>query len=644
MKEKNNTFLEYLKNDKFYTEIYKKILFFCRTHKDLLLDKISNGYNISYIKEVDEDLDINYKNVYIDSKPGSRIDFDIAVEVNVPVIGVSGKHRDYDIYTSCLWVLVCCTGTLEKKLNDFRIINVEDFVKGVPNKPLSGDLIPYIRKNEYDKYATEFLKLYYPEALIEPQEINVNKLAEKMGLQIYSTSITRDKKIFGQVFFDDTVVPLYNKITDTYESYYIKKDSIIIDDEATYLRSYGSRNMTLVHECLHSYLHRKAFQFAQIINSDLKYIQCQVDGVIKGEVKNSQTEWMEIQANGITPHVLMPYKPFKAETERILEEYDFNSSKPYLDIIEDVISTLSRKFGTTIYATRKRLIDIGFEPAIGAFNWIDDHYIRPYTFKKGTLTPTETYSISYKDVFHKLLASNSPIVIAFMRGDIQFVENHLIVNSDMYIKKNEKGDAILTEYARYHMDECCIKFKYKSINGFSVGSELGLMCYLCRDCTKEIEFDLTISKDLPSILKDPSFSSKYRIHRKNVNEVCNVISRMTFCEILNYLMEYLSIDVKELVYDSGLSDKTIRRYLKPAIEGGNKVPQKRTVIAILRALNLPMEICEICIKQAKIAFASNDLEDDALLNVMQLFRAGTYKDADKFLSTLGYDPISEPKN
>ena len=31
---------------------------------------------------------------------------------------------------------------------------------------------------------------------------------------------------------------------------------------------------------------------------------------------------------------------------------------------------------------RKGLIDLGFEEAIGSFNWVDGHYVRPYSFKR----------------------------------------------------------------------------------------------------------------------------------------------------------------------------------------------------------------------------------------------------------------------
>lgn len=85
---------------------------------------------------------------------------------------------------------------------------------------------------------------------------------------------------------------------------------MLVDDKVAYLRSFGSRNLTIAHECVHSYYHRKTFLFAQMINNDIHYIQCRVTGEMRSNEGISTADWMEIQANALAPYLLMPKESF----------------------------------------------------------------------------------------------------------------------------------------------------------------------------------------------------------------------------------------------------------------------------------------------------------------------------------------------
>lgn len=638
MTKGNNTFLEYIQGNKYYDKIYKSIFSWCCKNNEVLLDKI-RCLEVNSISHIEEDaLELDFKEVWIDSKNDSRIDFDIAIDLTVNVEGISGKHRDIDQYSSNLWVMVCCTGTMDEKLNDFSIINVEEFNKSKPKKPLSGALVPYIKKSDYDEYATEILDKFYfsfhPEARTVPFAINTDELAARMGLKVVNTSITEDRSVFGRIYFEDTEVDLYNTTSGKNVRKFINKNTILIDEEAAYLRSFGSRNMTIAHECVHSYYHRKAFQFAQMLNEDLHFIQCQVDGVLKTSKKNTATEWMEIQANGLAPYILMPKSSVEPFVELLFSQYDEKGISK-LEYIEDIIREVASNYGVTDYAARKRLVDLGFEEAVGALNWADGHYVRPYFFKKGSLAPNETFTVNYKDIYKKAISGS--LALDFFSSSYVYVENHLCINDLKYITKNLCGGLELTEYARLHMDECCVKFRYNTIKGFSEGSDFGLMCYLCRDCSKEIEFDLEITSNPVDTLRDKNFEVRYKTHKDNVKEIMDAIYNKPFKYILKYLLDYLSIGLIEFEIDSGVNERTIRRY----INGENKEPNKRTVVAFLRTLNLPFNICEHALKQAGISFVSGNDEDDALISVLTGMRNASAHQTNQFMCKLGFDPLTK---
>lgn len=616
--------------------IKKSIFSWCIDHRDELIDKL-DGHDISYIARIEE-VDLHFINVWIDSKENTDIQFDLAVEVEVTAEGVSGKHHDRDQYSARVWVTVACTGSLARKLSDFKIEDVFEFNKSKPRKPLSGDFVPFMSKNQYDEYANEILEKFYfkdiPEANSTPLAINADLLASNMGLTIINTSITKDRSIFGQIFFDDAEVDLYNHEKIGYEKKLIKKDTMLVDDKAAYLRSFGSRNQTIAHECIHSYYHRKTFLFAQMINSDLQYIQCRVNGAMRSNGNLTTLDWMEIQANALAPCILMPKESFVAYAKVLFDDYSPRGGVGTYTINE-IVDELASTYQVTIYAARKRLIDLGFELAVGAYNWVDDHYVRPYSFKKGSLASNETYTVSYRDVYKKVI-SNTKLGMAVLSNQYVFVENHLCVNHPDYVETNDTGDLILSDYALSNMDECCVKFKYKTIKGFTTDSDYGLMCYLSRDTSKELEFDLEIMNDPASVSRNSNFEYRYRVHQENVDEVVKAITNMSFSEILSFLMNYLDISIKELELDSGLNERTIRRYLN----GENKVADKRSVVALLRTLNLPNKICEIALKQAGVAFRNGDDEDTALLNVLTLLRKSSARDANKFMVKLGYEPLN----
>lgn len=94
MSIRSNSFLEYLKTERFFNRIKKSIFSWCIKNREELLNKL-NGYDLKYITHIEE-IELDYKNVWIDSKENTDIQFDLAVEVYVSVQAASGKHHDID--------------------------------------------------------------------------------------------------------------------------------------------------------------------------------------------------------------------------------------------------------------------------------------------------------------------------------------------------------------------------------------------------------------------------------------------------------------------------------------------------------------------------------------------------------------------
>ncbi len=209
-------------------------------------------------------------------------------------------------------------------------------------------------------------------------------------------------------------------------------------------------------------------------------------------------------------------------------------------------------------------------------------------------------------------------------GKYEFVENHVVLNDPAYIEKDENGNTRLTEFARKHLDKCALKFKCRQIGNYGDNS-IGAICYLCRDVSKFVEFDLEVIKN-PNIALSEKGVEKHNIHQKSVNEIYSNICTKQFSEIIKWMMEYLDINENELSDSSGLDTRTIRRY----INGENRQPNKKTVVAIIRAFNVPIRISDIMVKKAGIAFVEGNVVDDALVSVLTVLREASVEDVDRF--------------
>ena len=74
-----------------------------------------------------------------------------------------------------------------------------------------------------------------------------------------------------------------------------------------------------------------------------------------------------------------------------------------------------------------------------------------------------------------------------------YVESHLCINDKKYISYDVAGNPFLTDYARHHMEECCVVFDI--VSKTQSGSSTALTLLLNRDADSDIQFTISYSKD-----------------------------------------------------------------------------------------------------------------------------------------------------
>ncbi|MGC8718427.1 MAG: transcriptional regulator [Thermodesulforhabdaceae bacterium] len=568
------SFIDYVAS-RFYNELYSAIEAYIEENLDnlgLSLRKVRNIGEVSLSG-------IEVKSVSVNDLPGMKIEFDAIVEAEIEV--AEGNYH-YDELEQCnQWFLLRCSGDLASSLNDFEISNVSIYFK--KNKyltPLSDSLVPYIKKEDMEKVSTEFLSKHYPEALKTPMAVEPQVLAERMGLSIEMKEITKDFSVFGQIYFHDCDAEFYDENSDEMVQTHVKARTIFVDPKAYFLRNLGSVNNTIVHECVHWDLHRKAFELERLYNSSPTRIKCQVVGGIKDSNRDA-TDWMEWQANTLAPKIQMPLAMFKTKAFELIKQYRYElGTDELIDVMETVIDTLATFFCVSRTAAKIRLIDAGYEEAIGTFTYIDGRYVKPHRFKKGVLQSNQTFSIGAEDAAIQSLTN--PEMAAMVRdGSYLYVDSHFVLNHPKYLTQDIFGQTVLTNYARTHMEECCLVFNLSVKSGCK--DRYYTECFLNRDKTSNIDFDIKYCNGFEhatpekkaKILAD-TLADEMRVY----NELPN-----SYTSSLKIVREWKKVTYKELAEKIMVNERTIRR-----IVNGEEPGSINSIVLICLGLHLPPKI------------------------------------------------------
>lgn len=221
---------------------------------------------------------------------------------------------------------------------------------------------------------------------------------------------------------------------------------------------------------------------------DASCISCEVVGGADTGISKKSTDFMERQANQLAPRIQMPKEPFIVKAKEYVTYFmRETNAKHTVDVMEMVIGALEQDFVVSRRAAKIRLVELGFEEAIGTFNYVDGHYVKPHGFRKGAIKINQTFTISIQDAAVQRFM-NPELREKTANGDYLFVDNHYVYNAPLYVVYGEDGKLELSDYARAHMDECCLVFDMAITS--KVESTYHTVCYLNRE-PSDITFDIT---------------------------------------------------------------------------------------------------------------------------------------------------------
>ncbi len=586
----NRSFTDYVAN-RFYNELFVAIQNYVTENNDNLDLRLYRVQNIGGI----ELSDIEVKFVSVSDLPDMKIEFDVAIEAELEV-----RESDYHYDESEIcrqWFMLKCSGDLACNLDNLKISSVNIYTsKNKQAKPMSDSLVPLIQSEELEAVATDFLRRHYPEALKTPMAVEPQQLAKNMGLNVIVKNITKDFSVFGQIYFHDCEAELYDEDGDEMVKTNVDARTIFVDPKAYFLRNLGAVNNTIVHECVHWDKHRKAFELERLYNSSASKIKCQVVGGIKDSTRDA-TDWMEWQANALAPRIQMPISTFKMKAFELIKQYKIEMEKfELIDVMEPVIDALASFFCVSRLAAKIRMIDAGYEEAIGTFTYIDGHYVKPHRFKKGALQRNQTFSIGVIDAAIESIM-NPQLRDIGEKGIYQYVDSHFVLNHPKYLTQDENGFTVLTNYALNHMDECCLVFDLSVKAGCR--EKYHSECFLNRDETSTIDFEIKYCNGYENSTKEKQNKYLEELMAENAR-MYDMLSN-NYLDCLDKLKKWRKITFVQLSKKVLMDERQLRRIFKGASNGS-----LNALISICLAMHLPPEISFHIIEKSPFTLSMGD--------------------------------------
>ncbi len=562
--------------------------FICSNYQTEILcaieDFVTDNTNLFNLKVVDTVTNVECEAIYpkliwIRDAPALQLEFDMALEAELNFFEYSHYREEEEPVTQ--WFLL--SGIVDFG-GGLTIKEVQLYEKNYKAKnDYTDSLSPCIYEKDTERIAQRFLKEYFPEALKQGCEVDVDTVVKRMSLKVETRHLSSDLHIFGQILFETSKTEVYDKHPMLEE---FKAGTILIDDRVFFLRNYGSVRHTIIHECIHWYLHRKTFLLAKFMKQAESGFKCCITGQMQSHEQSNDAWFLEWQANKIAAKVLVPEKVLKQKVSQFLSEQRElfpNIADVYL--LKNVVSMVANFFKVSIQVARIRMSECGFSLVEGAFDYCDGKYLKPYAFKKDSLNCDETYTIGCQDLIIEKM-KNPELSSMMDKMQLVYTDSHLVVNSPKYVEKKK-----LTEYARLHLDECAIKFTVdtKTVHSCAVSYR---ECILFHGYNGKLKISYSYEKEANK--NNISKATAIIEHQKYENELHLCINPFSFSETLVNLMKKKKITVESLADFSGISERQISRLRKETTER----PKIETVVALAIGLDIPYEISILFLKTA----------------------------------------------
>ena len=482
------------------------------------------------------------------------------------------------------------------------------------NNPLDEFLVPILSKKDFESIAQVILDRFYPYKSNYPCRINTVSIAKAMGLDIKYVRLSKNGKVKSKLILDKRDTTVYDKDGNATKMQ-IDGPTILVDES---LEEEETQN-AVIHECVHAYLHNLFYELQSYYRKMVGRKMPEFNDYFYSKTQRSCLKWMETQANAIPRFIQMPEEH---TSEEILSYFEKLPGEPEWNDYRELIDLVKWKFGVSRNAAKKRIIELGWSEVRGVYVYNATGYVEDYDVE--LRFPDEyTYTLSFRHI-SDVFASCKAFAELVRSKKFIYLDGHVVVNSNKYIRR-EHGIAMgLTEYARHHMAECCLDFK-------RIYAEFDYS-YIYGELHKDVLTEITA--------ENRSFSEEQRKKiRMAMYEITGENDKLSvpsdvneFGKAVRFHMERCDVTSDQLADRSGMGVNTVNK-----MRSGKKV-KLETVLAFCVALELEESFRIDLMQKAKVEFDMSNTAHRLYVTIFELMEKPNVFQINELLKAEGFTP------
>lgn len=555
------------------------------------------------------DEDIKILSLYCTDDEFNNLKMELGVSVNIT--------SESEIKCNTLsFYKITLVANLDLRFQDIRVMDVEKFNKNEfpEDNMLNHFILPDVRKNDLERIGRQLYSYYKDLAKLDGINFSLNKIINNINAPIFFTELPDD--CLGRVNFFDSDIEIFHYNTSLHELKYdgchAEPGTILINKKRYYDERDGEFLITVAHELVHWQLHQKFLKLLVILGTDSDTMNCKQVPILYDEsMPDIQKAFCiaEWQANALAMRLAIP-----KITVGIAINMVANDPKTYYDNFGDrmqaCVINFARLYGVSCYVAKERLRQLGYDFVDGTILEYEekDNKVQPapFYFQPGKLNENETFVINRAN-YIKFLGENKEFAELINTGRYVYLGYVVCRLDSKYIDAIPSSDGVklvLTDYAREHVEKCCIKFK----NTVSTRPYMNFSIYSAKYMNKLPEFNEIVLEsfelcednvELDEGILKTIIDYNYILNNLN-SEQCK-----TFANTLVFHMRRLNIDAKKIHNRVNLSETIIHNYCK-----GKKEPEdERNIMTLCIGLKLESDYCLDLFKKAGYS-----LEKDTMQN------------------------------
>ena len=640
--------------DKFADYLLKQVSAFVNEYHDGI-----GFHTLNVLSVCDQEVDnLMVKSIRCTDMPDPFIKIEINATADIIMLGLGKKKYEADRKTRWFTVtVIACLkdGTMALNENETRI---KEYAPGTWDKTTALDEfgVPYVYTADLEEIADSFFEFYCQDAIYHMYNFPYGHVMQQLGIDAYEADLPENN--MGRMYFKTDKATVYHKypymgeIKEEEET--VHPGTLLLSKDNHFMRGAGCYMLTIAHEIVHWYYHQKFFKILSLLDDSKSMMSCGVEPEKYDEEMTSLQKAMwfvEWQANSIGMRIAMPQALF---VQAVQEAYASASQIPrmgsyYAEVVEDTLHRVAQLFDVSDFIAKQRAIQLGWDVAAGTFIYIDGHRHDPFFFTEGPLGPKQSFVID-KAGLDKVCEENPHIKELLDNGTFIYLGYVVCINDERYVRKARDYEKLcsgaeyeLTDYAREHVDECCLIFNWESISGaYDDGGFYG-QCYLSKDVSVQNRIEHTYDPNFESNQTTESLAAQIEEYKEAFAVEDDILSKLhskrTFPETLMYHMDRKEITVEELQFRSGISGTTIKKY-----RAGTSKPDIENAMALFIGLNLPEKYCDHMLHTLKISLDDTDLQDKVYRVLIREHSDGNLDQWNEILRGFGLSEIPNTRN